>query len=163
MTTNQLQYWAQQEQKRHNMRTEDETNRTNVANEAIKRGTLDETRRSNVVNEGIKRDTLSETRRSNQTNELIKQFANTLESRKISENIRHNMATEQQAQNELSEQTRYNKNKNASDYMAGAGRLLQGLKAEGPLGRIISTSQKGLNDAMTKLIGVLGGMLDPTD
>lgn len=68
MTANQINYWANKEQARHNLASETETNRSNVARETeTNRSNLAtevETHRSNVVKE-------KETERHNRHQEVI--------------------------------------------------------------------------------------------
>lgn len=65
MTGNQINYWNLQENKRHNVVTEEETGRHNRATESIDLGNLNETRRHNLATERLEGGKLSETTRHN--------------------------------------------------------------------------------------------------
>lgn len=73
MTTNQIQYHVLGETTRHNLASEAETHRSNLANEQISRGTLGETVRSNKAREYENKrhnvKTERETKRSNKATE----------------------------------------------------------------------------------------------
>lgn len=79
-----------------------ESNRTNLANEGIKRGTLSETIRHNVVSEGQTTRSIDEQVRHNKVGEDIS-YGN------LKEAVRHNKVGENISQGQLSELTRHNK------------------------------------------------------
>lgn len=87
MTQNQINYWKLQEDSRHNVATEGETNRHNVVTEQVDLGTLAESGRHN-------RATEAETARTNRANEAIRTQANQIDLGKLAESSRHNQATE---------------------------------------------------------------------
>lgn len=87
MTRNQIEYWNMKETGRHNLATETETNRSNLAREGIDISNLQETQRHNKAVEG-------ETQRSNVSNENIKRQNLDLGYYQAGEVSRHNMATE---------------------------------------------------------------------
>lgn len=89
MTSIQVQYWANQEQKRHNIAMEGETYRHNVVTENQNQQSLTEIARHNQVNETLGYLNLAETSRHNQQVEGIQR--DTLE-----ESRRHNIATERE-------------------------------------------------------------------
>lgn len=88
MTHNQINYWNLQESKRHNVVTETETNRHNVATENIDLGRLQETTRHNLATEG-------ETNRHNVRTEGQTDVNLGLQQGTLSEVQRHNLASEQ--------------------------------------------------------------------
>lgn len=83
MTTNQINYWNLQENKRHNVVTEGETNRHNVATET-------ETNRHNLATEAVDLGKLNESIRHNQRTEQISAAT-------LAETNRHNVVSEGEA------------------------------------------------------------------
>lgn len=80
LTNIQVQYWANQEQKRHNLATEQETYRSNVAS-------LNESIRHNIAGEQLSSQSLAETIRSNKARESLSVST-------LNESIRHNKRME---------------------------------------------------------------------
>lgn len=70
MTQNQLTYWANMENKRHNLATEREIKRGNLAQEAIKRDTNAITQQRNVNDYNLGNANLGETIRSHKVDEI---------------------------------------------------------------------------------------------
>lgn len=92
MTTNQLQYWANQETIRANQAREVENNRSNVAREV-------ETNRSNLANESLK-DMANRIARANKVDEL--QLTRAIQSRSLA--IQAANSLNQQQANEIAAQ-----------------------------------------------------------
>lgn len=88
MTKNQIDYWTLQENKRHNVSTEEETKRSNQAKEA-------ENFRSNTARE-------TETNRHNVATEQV-------DIGRLNETVRHNKISESQTDVSLAESARHNK------------------------------------------------------
>lgn len=123
MTTNQIRYLEHQENVRHNQAVEAETARDNMARlaETQRYNTIftGEQIRTNQANEAIRGQTNAinaqhyerldrETRRSNLANEDIKWSQIGLGYQQLSEQYRHNVANELNAQNVLDESIRHN-------------------------------------------------------
>lgn len=112
MTSNQIAYHNAKETQRHNLATEQETNRHQVMQEALTRwanaiqdwqvavnnahyARMDaETERANRARESQNAATLQETYRSNISNEDIKRASNRLEAAQIAETSRHQRTIE---------------------------------------------------------------------
>lgn len=120
MTANQIAYQKVLEDKRSHLAGEVETNRSNLANEELKRQQNVETNRSNLVNENLKSQQNAETARSNRANESLQQQRNdetrrsnlaneALTGQRNAEQARSNRANESIAYATLSETSRANR------------------------------------------------------
>lgn len=94
ITRNQIEYWNLQENKRHNITTETETKRHNVAGEGIDIGRLQETKRHNLVTEDISYRDLEERRRHNLRTEGQTDVSLGIQAGSLAEQKRHNLSTE---------------------------------------------------------------------
>lgn len=119
MTANQINYWNLQETKRHNVRTEDETERHNRMGESIDLSKLSETERHNRATEGIdlgkldvERFKAAETKRHNQATEGLTGYDLSIQQGIADEAHRHNTASEslQNFTNLTDAQYKYNLN-----------------------------------------------------
>lgn len=79
-----------------------------------------EVARSNLARE-------TETHRSNVAREIDNDFANLIAMRQAAESARHNRRTEKQAVDDLKERIRYQKNRNATDYIKSISGALGGI------------------------------------
>lgn len=115
MTNNQIAYWQLLETQRANRTREQETNRSNVAQEGLRRQEIAETGRHNYATEQLSLQDLTEKARSNRANESIKAQSNAIESGKLSETHRTNVANES-----LKAQANFIANRNATANLQNA-------------------------------------------